>query len=296
MKRLVLVALGLGVATMAAGAAFAGDAPKPPVAGPVVKMQSRPQKVGDRYSFTVLTDNADTVAGLTSHHGDRQAFTLEILGGTPTGMVVAYTQAVGDASPESSAGWKASLHAWNGVRVVYETDANGAPLHIRNLPEVETAYLAALAKEPGIDAAAVEGVKQGFAKATDLQLARNDIGNELTALAAMQLRQGFPPGFHELRPDEGVRKDGSKLEVRHSIDLKDVDAAACQATVRRVTWTDNKAVTDEMHTTLDASARVSTADGWVIDMTETDTSAKGDFNRVKTVKVHRDAAAPGCKD
>jgi hypothetical protein len=286
-------------AVLAAGAVQAAHRKKPaaapqPAAPVMVRMQARPQQVGDRYSFTAVTDQQSTQAGKTTGHGDTQAFNLEILGITPTGMVVAYTQTSGEITPGASDAWRASLRAWNGVRVVYETDLAGRPMHIRNLPEAEAAYLDAFGKQPGVTDAMVQQVKAGFAKATDTQLAQRDIGNQLNALSAMQVRQPLPAGAHDLRPDEGVRKDGSKLEVRHSIDLRDMDTSACQATLQRVTWTDNAAMTDELHSKLDATARVSTADGWVVDMTEVDTLSKGDATSVKTVKFHRDAGPVVC--
>ncbi len=180
----------------------------------VTIIQTRPDRVGDRYSYVAETHTTTTQKGAAQERGDRQAFDLEIEKVTPDARTVRYVQTSADLVGPTEARTAAYLKAWNGVPVEFETAPNGYPLRVVNEAEIKAAVLRNVARELPDDRQIGAMVERSLNQVSPEEFADNLVGDKLAMLAVMQFRGPRKIGPSTLPTETHQDADGGAVLVK----------------------------------------------------------------------------------
>ena len=297
MLRLTRILLGAAAAMAGAIAVPAAAQELPAKMGGItlaVVPQSRPDAKGDRYSFVAMSEQFDQAETSFRDEKDTQAFDVEILDVRPDGMTLAYTQTSSEVQG-GNAYQNSMLESLNGVRLVFETDKTGAPKRIVNWADASAQITAAFVKaNPGSPDAGPR-IRAWLDSLSPQIAAEQAFGNDLTAMSAVQMRHAIVGAHFDLPSDTHPQPNGHVVTARHTMDLKGFGPTTCVFELERASWTDN-AGSGDSESSLKTNAHVSALDGWVLDLTETQTilSSADHFKRTHTLSIKR-VSAPRCR-
>jgi hypothetical protein len=275
--------------------ACAATQPPPALRGMTMMtvIQTRPQHVGDRYSYVAETQAHTSRDGVVHDSQSRQRFTLEVVSVDSSGMTVRFTQtSVEQTPPGGDAPSALLLQAWDGVPVDFRTSASGEPTAIVGAAEAKTRLEANFAGLSPKAPAMGPDLKQWLDAMPDSDLI-NLIGDKLSTLAAMQWRGVVKIGHQDLPGETHKDADGTDVLLKRSVDFAPSTEVACSVLVRRSTWTERPGSTGAISSRLDTDATVAEADGWVINLTEVTKTVLPTVQQTKTVKITREASQ-GC--
>lgn len=290
----------LVMALVMAGAALPGGATAgaaPPVKLPatdLLDLQSRQERIGDHWRFLSTTDDV-TTGDQPSHQVNRQTFDIEVIGLDSQAITLRYTLREVEVRDDSQPGIDKAAKAWIGIPVEFEARQGYNPYRLTDWPRVREAYFKALDRLAPGDAALKAQVEAYFGKlegGDPEDMAREVLG-DVVILAGMQQvaaprkRTDFPAQTRDLG-------QGRRLVITGWLGLDSEDAARCEATWSRNTNRTVSAQSTLFQGDLTTTATLSTLDGWVLSLKETDVTAYEGQNERKTVTLSRVGPAPGC--
>lgn len=291
MRRVVLAICG----ALLPWATEAAPQPSATIPGFAVMLafQTRPERVGDHYSYVADIQSHTTRDGAVRDVDLRESFTLDIVSIDKAGMVVRYTQT--DAEQQPDGGDQASallLKAWNGVPVDFQTTSNGYPGRLVDEAAVKgrlEANFAGLSPKAVAMGPSLDHWLDGLSDAAFM----NMVGERLTTIAAMQWRGLVKAGRQELPSETHQDADGGQVTVKKTVELSVAPGPPCRILAKRSTWTERPGAANAVSSSLETEATVAESDGWVIALTETQKNVTPSAQQVRTIKISRtDAGCP----
>jgi hypothetical protein len=278
---------------LTASAGFAETPPAPLVKGimMVTVVQTRRDRVGDKYSYVADTQTHTIHDGVARDDSDRETFDIEILKVGPSGMTLRYTQTKSEVlSAPNIARTQRFSSVFDGMPIDFETNLSGSPTGLVDMAGVKAKMLAGIAR---VDPVVAERMKPDLEARSSREVAEQIIGDKLTTLAAMQYRGAFPFGHEDMPAETQTDADGTVVTVHKTSDVLPAEGA-CRVTIRRATWTERPGGTAVPQSSLETEATLAQDDGWVISLTEISKITVPGAERTKTVKIVRrqDAACP----
>lgn len=273
------------------GQAMAKDA-KPSKTAGVLSLQSRPMQPGDHYSFTSTTD--ERVTGVEPRtQTNRQTFDIEVIAAGPDGLRLRSTLTSIDIEDASQPGIVALARAFVGVPITFDATPGVTPDRLVDWPVARAAFFRSLEKLAPGDEAARATAEAHF---DELEKSPDDLAGEVLGdiriMAGMQIptlplsRVRFPP--------EMVILDGGSMTKTAEISPGAINADRCEAEFSRSTLSETEGVKPAVTQDLETTATISSYDGWVLQLTETNIIRNPDGVSHMVVTIRRNGAHPGC--
>ena len=287
MKYLAMVAVLVAATALAPSAGRTAEPPMPKGMVMMTVLQTRPDQVGDVYSYVADTREHTEHDGKAQDGGDRQTFKIEVLKVRPDGLTLRYTQLVGeDLGPEGQAKPDPTLVAFDGVPIDFETSPNGYPTRMTDEAGVKAAISAAFARGNPDQAAKFKGYVDSIPSNVFMERA---VGDKLIMIAAMQLRGPVQFGHQQL-PDERAPPDadGVPVTVHKTTDVLPAEGA-CRVKIVRKTWSERPTTVKDRFSSLETEAVLAEGDGWVLTLTEVSKIVVPGGQQTKTTTIKRNA-------
>lgn len=274
-------------------AAPAASAAQVRTEGPFVDLGAKADRPGDHYRYVSETDFVRT----GDHPGrqvNRFVFDIEVMAVSEDRRILRYTLREAAIEDASQPGIQLVMNAWIGIPVDVETHPGYEPYRLLDWAGVRTRLFAALDKAPGLPA----GTRGALSTAYDAYepdspvLARKVLG-DLMALAGMQI-PAVPKRRFDLPDESRPMPGGGTLESVASITTDDVDEARCELTFSRDTRRDAVGSPKPFGMRLKTTATMSSHDGWVLSLVETETLKTDAESSTQTLTIRREGAPPLC--
>ncbi|MDQ0465893.1 hypothetical protein QO010_003685 [Caulobacter ginsengisoli] len=249
-----------------------------------ITIQTRPDQVGDRYSYTVEHLNRDAAGQETA---ERQNFSVEVLEIRTNGLKIITTRQGGALTPNEPGGVDAMWdRAWFDIPVEAVTSRQGTPIQVLNADKAEPLITAKLRKWLAMpDNAVFNSVQMRFETESPVLVAARWAAPDLARIALLQHRGAVALGS-ETEPASDV---GGGVRLTRTTTFSDYDPATCQ--VRVVHQLDYVNVDSGRHKIVRTESLLSTKDGWTIRFEGLETLPDGS---TKTARIARVGPPPGC--
>ncbi|NEX92424.1 hypothetical protein [Caulobacter sp. 17J65-9] len=184
----------------------------------LLTVQSRPDRVGDRYRYdwvTEVREQSPKGASARRHHYETL---FEIVDVQPKELLIARTLvAIRADDADLGGGPNPYERAWIGVRAIFGADRRGFPRRVFNWSEARAQVLANLRREapgPSPDRAEIEA----FMEQVPADAAVDLIGADLIALGGVRASGPVLAGREERPPERFQRADGQWVKVVHTLE------------------------------------------------------------------------------
>jgi hypothetical protein len=282
-----IVGLSLPAAARAQTAPAAG--PQVQVSGGVAP-QTREDEIDDLRRYTSETTTTTTLAdGRVHERYNRQQFDLETMAVTANGLLIRFTLRQAEARDAEQPFLGALLEGWVGVPVEVETTLAGGPRRIVNWVKARDAYAAALARLAPDNAEVTTNIVNALNAMEEGPRAAVVVA-DLALLASSQPRGPVREGRVDVPPETVAVSPERTVTVTRFADFGSVEPATC--TARFQAGTTMAATAADIANSETMNAKLSTWDGWVIDLEQRTESRAPAGRAEKVVTIRR--AAPGC--
>ena len=252
-------------------------------------VQTRPDQVGDHYSYLADIHSRTVRSGAVKEVEEYEWFDVEIIGVAPKSLTVRFTQTRFDETPAAPDEPSQMLAAaWNGVPIEFETDRSGLPSRILNEDQAKSKVVANFTAQSPKAQSIAPSLKQWLDHLPESEFSEM-VGGKLTMLGAMQLRGALPMGHQDLIGESHKDADGTDVQVKKTADISLAQGAPCRVWVQRTTWTERPGGVTVPSSNLKTEATLSEEDGWVIDLTEVAKTTLPVAEQVLSTKISRQA-------
>lgn len=256
-------------------AAFAGAAG----AQEVVQVRTRPDAVGDRYSYRSETRfvQKDDQGGQTQMNA--LVFDLEVLGAQTDGLRLRYTLREGTLTDSGGASMAAAMSAAVGGSLDFRVGRDGRVVAVENWPQYRARLLqrvaVALAPDDPIRAVVFERMD-----GVPVEAAEEMVLGDVVIMALMEPRGGLPVGMTDL-PDP----DATKATL-----LVKVAKPGCVVALERRT---NRNAMGVVRAVV-SKAELAVGDGRVLSLEERRVTRTSGGSQEETVTIRRLSPTPSC--